>query len=231
MGDEPAVGANYWSATLPQKTRLIFREKPFVFPAGEAIVLGLYTVWLSLTHSETLQLKAAFPRGSTRLVKLLLLVSENRHFSSSKAHFHVLPQSWNIKRRCFLQHTNQPAKLFRPICWVCLCFFSLSRLFKHKISVSCRVCDDVLFFSWTFCTKFGSMCLFTSSHGLAHMRQLLGRETRRLKWCQILWSQFIPSLNANTEHLKAKIHAGEKVQLSETKWEQHNSTLSLSGKH
>lgn len=137
MGDEPAVGANYWSATLPQKTRLIFREnkmqmrsvpllvalQPFVFPAGEAIVLGLYTVWLSLTHSETLQLKAAFPRGSTRLVKLLLLVSENRHFSSSKAHFHVLPQSWNIKRRCFLQHTNQPAKLFRPICWVCLCFF------------------------------------------------------------------------------------------------------------
>lgn len=137
MGDEPAVGANYWSATLPQQTRLIFREnkmqmrsvplsvalQPFVFPAGEAIVLGLYTVWLSLTHSETLQLKAAFPRGSTRLVKLLLLVSENRHFSSSKAHFHVLPQSWNIKRRCFLQHTNQPAKSFRPICWVCLCFF------------------------------------------------------------------------------------------------------------
>lgn len=119
--------------------------QPFVFPAGEAVVLGLYTVWLSLTHSETLQLKAAFPRGSTRLVKLLLLVSENRHFSSSKAHFHVLPQSWNIKRRCFLQHTNQPAKSLRPICWVCLCFFSLSRLFKHKISVSRRVCDDILF--------------------------------------------------------------------------------------
>lgn len=99
------------------------------------------------SHWDAAAESNVFPPRECRAcqTRCFLCQKNPRHFSSSKAHFLVLPRHSEINRRCFSRHTNQATKSFLPGLWFVFVFFPLQTDFQCK-SQSAVMFGKMLFF-------------------------------------------------------------------------------------